>query len=258
MIIANCKSQDVNKKLVGINTLISFFSDTSCIEEQFNLLTTNVQHSLKALSIQPNPDSKEAYFQFGNFLFSMLFNVSYILDTNISFYSLKPNLNDHSLFFVHHNSLIDKEKQELINKYNNGKYQLVGIQKDGQEFTDELFRLCLQFLSLISNFDKIFDLQYVSYLILKRLYFIFPYFRKHIEDLISFVLVNVCLFTEKHNLMNSEECRNFIAFILANDSSGIKTKLENRLKLKNANYEQLKPLSSNECNFLIFFKFKFV
>jgi hypothetical protein len=210
------------------------------------MLLTNVPQIVKSLMNQPSADYKDAYFQFGHFICSLLFNTSTILDTNISFYSLKPNLNESCLFFVYNNELIDKEQQGLISKYNNQKF-ILNESKILQSAGEDLVKLCIQYVTAIVNFDKEFDLQYVSFIILKRLYFIFPNMRSSIADLLAFTLVNICLFNDRAYLENSEDCRNFIAYLQTFDTSDIKEKLNKRIQAKKANVDQLKPKSNNEC-----------
>ena len=248
-----CKSNDKNKKLDGVSSLIQIFSNTTSLEQQIYILIHNVPSILKAFLFEPKPEYKEAYFNFGNFLFSMLYNLQYTLDADIGFYSMKENRNENSLFFVYNDIVIDKTQSEMIKKYNNSKYSLVTGKQS--PLTDELFRMCLQLVTTISSFSKLFDLQYISYVILKRLYFVFPNFRKHLEELISTVLVNICLFTEDYNIKNSEECRTFISYLQLNDRSSITEKLNSKIQFHSANVEKKLSMSNEQSKFFMICQF---
>lgn len=256
-----CSQPDIYKKQEALNQIIQVFSTTSCLEEQFHLLVTHIPQLCKSFLTQPNPDYKGVYFQLGHFICSILYNTTFIFDSNIPEFHLasndtniQSNSNFNNLLFIVNDDVkIGKEQQELINKYNKHKFVLTD-QNNLITASDELFKICLQYVNVLSHFDKIFDIQYVCYIILKRLYFIFPHFRRNIEDLISIILVNLCLFTEASQVENTEEVRMFVSYILSFDNSTLVQKLNSRIELKSANVEiKGKSFSNSECKLYIHF-----
>jgi hypothetical protein len=86
-------------------------------------------------------------------------------------------------------------------------------------------------------YENVFDLQFICYIILKRVYFNFPQFRNHIEDTLATILVNLCCFKEIYERETTEECRHFINYLLKEGNEEMKAKLKKRIETKNANIE---------------------
>ena len=239
-----CKSNDATKKMEGLNILLSYFSNTSSLTEQLHLMNAYVPTIVKALSVNAHSDFCDVYFQFGHILVSMFFNTSYFLNTNLNNYSLKSNLNENFLFFIYDNSIITNGA--LIERYNQVKVEL-SSQKKLLLGNDELFKIAFSFISIIYHFSDIFDMQFICFLILKRMYFQFSHMRKNIEDILINVLTNICLFKDEKYLEDAEECRIFISYIQLNDSTSLKEKLNERLVQKSIEIRQI----SNDGKFLI-------
>lgn len=237
------------------------FSLMNSLDEQFEILIEKLPTIIKSVILKPNPEMKEAYFQLGHFLCSMLFNYCFILETDLQDYKLvshnKNNsneLNRNSLFFIKDELLITQESIFKFNFLNKVKYQLT-YQKDILIKCESIVNVCLQVVRTLCVYEKIFDLQYVCFILLKRLYFTFPKYRNLIEDDLVLILVNMCLFTNKYEIENSQESRLFIKYLLQNNNNNtessnylyginnshnlryednIKNKLQKRIQIKDA------------------------
>ena len=131
-------------------------------------------------------------------------NITYILDDKV----IKvEELNDNFNF-------LEKKLYELT------------FQKDILELNEQIVEICLLYVDLIIQYDKIFPLQYISYLILRRIYFIFPKYRDNIGDKIIQSLTNLSKFQGQFEWNTSLESRQFAYYLLLNDlklSKGIKS-----------------------------------
>jgi hypothetical protein len=215
------------------------FGNTISLEEQFDLLIEKIPPIVKALIHQPNPEFKDAYFQIGNFICSMLFATKFKIDAYIPDYRINTSeLNKNFFFLLADDSLIDSDNRESISFLHNSAYELTS-QKDILTKCENIFTICNLILNTLSIYETIFDLQFVCYIILKRIYFTFPQFRKQIEDLLAMSLVNLCCFKEPFERESTEECRSFIAFLLnsENTDEDLKTKLRKRMESKGINLD---------------------
>ena len=124
-------------------------------------------------------------------------NVTYILDDKvITMEDLTKDFN-----------FLEKKKFELT------------FQKELLELNEQIVEICLLYVDLIIQYDKIFPLQYISYLILRRIYFIFPQYIKSIKDKIIKVLSNLSKFQGQFEWNTSLESRQFAYYLLLNDKN---------------------------------------
>ena len=236
-IINLCKTNAIESKLEGILTLMEAFGDTYSLEEQFDLLLEYCPMIIKAVIHQPNPENRKVYFQLGNFIVSMLysykFKISALLNRSNTFPSSQTART--KTFYI-----IDPpsdNKPPVENNYTNmaflhGTSFELTTQKDILLKCENLFSICNLIVNTLSIYESIFDLQYVCYLVLKKLYFTFPQFRGQIEDLISLTLVNLCMFVNPMEKANSIECKQFLHYLLKNGEDSLKEKLNHRIQSK--------------------------
>ena len=124
-------------------------------------------------------------------------NVTYILeDKVIPIEDLSKDFN-----------FIEKKKFELT------------FQKELLELNEQIVEICLLYVDLIIQYNKIFPLQYISYLILRRIYFIFPQYIKNIKDKIIKALSNLSKFQGQFEWNTSLESRQFAYYLLLNDKN---------------------------------------
>ena len=242
-IISLCKSNLITSKQEGINLLMETFAQMNSIEEQFSILIEKVPSIIKTVIHQPNQEYKDVYFQLGHFLCSMIYNCSFILQTSLpNFKFTEKNLAFNNFFLMKDEILV---KPKSINKYNflnEMKYELTN-QKEILIKCEALVKVTLQVIRVLCVYEKIFDLQYVCFILLKRLYFTFPMHRHQFEDDIAMILINLCLFTGEYEIKNSTESKMFIAYLIQFDETSLKLKLEKRIEAKNASIETSTPKS---------------
>ena len=124
-------------------------------------------------------------------------NVTYILeDKVVSIEDLIENF-----------SFLEKKNFELT------------FQKELLELNEQIVEICLLYVDLIIQYNRIFPLQYISYLILRRIYFIFPKYIKNIGDKIIKALSNLSKFQGQFEWNTSLESRQFAYYLLLNDKN---------------------------------------
>lgn len=203
---------------------------------------------VKAVIHQPNPDYKDAYFQIGHFLCSMLYAYRFKIDANVNNYKLNKNeLYLNYLFIIKDNILLDEHSKKALEFLHECKYELTS-QKDLLIKCENILKICLLIINTLSIYEKIFDLQFLCYIILKRIFFTYPHFRKQIEDQLSVILSNLCLFSSKYDKENAEECKIFLHYLLQSQetSEDLKHKLKKRIEAKNCDIEFISSRSSLE------------
>ena len=93
------------------------------------------------------------------------------------------------------------------------------FQKELLELNEQIVEICLLYVDLIIQYNRIFPLQYISYLILRRIYFIFPKYIKNIGDKIIKALSNLSKFQGQFEWNTSLESRQFAYYLLINDKN---------------------------------------
>ncbi len=176
------------------------FGTLTGLAEQLDLLYEHVIVIIKALIQHPNPDYRDAYYQLGNFICSLLFNSKHKIDAFVPEYRLNSNeLNKNYFAILCDDQLIDETNKNDISFLHNAVYELT-TQKDLLVKCESIFKISNMVVSLLSINESMFDLQFICYVILKRLYFIFPQHRESIEDNLAMILVNLVLFTDSGNV----------------------------------------------------------
>ena len=111
------------------------------------------------------------------------------------------------------------KSEELNENFNFLEKQFFELtfQKEIFELNENIVEICLLYAQLITQYDKIFPLQYISYLILSRIYFIFPKYIPTIGDKIVQALKNLSKFQGQFEWNTSLESRQFAYYLLLND-----------------------------------------
>lgn len=243
-IVNLCKAESSSSKVEGINLLMETFALMNSLEEQFEVLIEKVPTIIKALIHQPNPDMKEAYFQIGHFLCSMLFNFSFVLDSDLSNFKFNEKLKDNNLYFIKDEIIMKQSSFHKFDFLNDVKFELT-TQKEILLKSESIVKVCLQVIRTLCVYEKIFDLQYVCFVLLRRLYFTFTKYRNAIEDDLVLILANICSFTGKYEISNSQDCRMFIQYLLQQEDL-MKNKLLKKIESKNVNIELENPASKKQ------------
>lgn len=174
-----------NHNLSNDNTVIK--SNFNTETENFKLtgnLTVGENYGKKK---QENLDEEENIYK----------NVTYILEDKVVD---MDNLNDNFQF-------LEKKNFELT------------FQKELLELNEQIVEICLLYVDLIIQYNRIFPLQYISYLILRRIYFIFPKYINNIGDKIIKALSNLSKFQGQFEWNTSLESRQFAYYLLLNDKN---------------------------------------
>ena len=241
IIIRFCNENNEENKLNGILQLIEYFSQTYSLNEQYDMLINHCSDIFKSIINKPNVDYSKVYFELGNFFLNLFFNYKYIL----KFDSSKKN---YVSTFLYLSDLISNEEKLLsnikVNNYSNDINQLSFLnevlfeetnQKEIMLKYENIFPISLLVLNTLIIYENEFDLQFICYLILRRIYFIFPQFRKETEDLLASSLINLCKFQSKEERKNIIECKQLLNYLLKEGNDTLKGKINHRLESKGKN-----------------------
>ena len=241
IIIRFCNENNEENKLNGILQLIEYFSQTYSLNEQYDMLINHCSDIFKSIINKPNVDYSKVYFELGNFFLNLFFNYKYIL----KFDSSKKN---YVSTFLYLSDLISNEEKLLsnikVNNYSNDINQLSFLnevlfeetnQKEIMLKYENIFPISLLVLNTLIIYENEFDLQFICYLILRRIYFIFPQFRKETEDLLASSLINLCKFQSKKKKKNIIECKQLLNYLLKEGNDTLKGKINHRLESKGKN-----------------------
>jgi hypothetical protein len=131
-------------------------------------------------------------------------------------------------------SLINPENLKFLN---NKKFELDEHKNFLLNYTN-IFSLCTTIVSCLIIYESSFNCQFAGFLILKRLYFIFPKYRNKIEDLITTTLVNLVSFKSEIIKNKNEPCEIFLKYLLQNGEKELKEKLITRLNAQKGKIEK--------------------
>ena len=248
-IIPLVSSDNSQEKEEGITQLIELISRAS-FSEQFELLYISGPDVLINLLKDPSEEYRNAYLKFGNLLCTLCYCNRFIVQaypviSEIPSSQSENNEDENSnkekekipnnVTFIFNDKLVkeDKELEFLHNK----PYELT-FQKEILELNEKIIEVCLLYINTLIKFEKIFPLQYICYLILRRIYFNFPSYKPEIGDNIVLVLSNLCKFTGQLEWNKSVESRQFAYYLLANDKDlGKKIKSATAISPSDVRYE---------------------
>ena len=241
IIMRFCEEDSEEDKLNGILQLIDYFNQTISINEQYDMLLEHCTQIIKVIINKPNEKYRKVYFELGNFILTLLFNYKYLI------YIDPTHRNQISQFFYLCDFVSSKEQSisnikvknltnnlDDINFLNDTLFEITE-QKDILLKCENIFSICLLVLNTLILYENFFDLQFICYLILKRIYFIFPQFIKNIEDLLTTSLINLCSFKNEEEKKKTLECRQFLNYLLNSENEELKSKLNLKIELKNKN-----------------------
>ena len=244
-ILSYLSNDSLREKQKGLLNLYSYFFKFNTINEQFDLFCEYGHLILNSIINQPNPSYIEIYYKAADFVISFIYNFFYIIkleDDN------EINTNN---FFLCDNmgiNIIDYKDLKLENfEYNNSPKNLEFLNNKKFELDEQknfllnytnIFSLCTTIVNCLIIYESSFNCQFAAYLILKRLYFIFPQYRKKIEDLITTTLLNIVSFKTEIIKNKNEQCEIFLKFLLQNGENELKEKLITRLNSQKGKIEK--------------------
>ena len=248
-ILMYCKGETAEEKEKGIENLNNYFFKLNSLNEQFELLCEYGQDIIKGIISQPNPSLINVYFKLSYFFISFLYNFIYKIKLNPNENNL--NLNDEDIKRLNEQYYILDSMEEnieltenlYVTKFHGKEYHnMKFLEKTLYEFDDDvknillshttIFSLCKSILDCIILFEESFKSQFACFLMLKRLYFIFPKYRNELEDLITTSLINLIAFDEEVVKESKEPYESFLLYLLENAEENLKTKLKERLLKK--------------------------
>jgi len=254
-IIMHFTNESLNEKEKGIINLNNYFFRLKSLNEQFDLLCVYGYLILNAVMNKQNPCYIELYYKTADFIISFVYNFYYIIKIekfnenyyNTNNYYLCDNIDMNSI--LNHDE-IKLEKFENLNNPENLKFLCdkkfeLNEQKSLLLNYTNIFSLSSTLVSYLMIYESSFDCQYISYLIIKRLYFIFPQFRDKIEDLLPIILINLINFKQEQIKVKDKSYIFFIKYLLIKGEKKLKEKINTRLGVQNLD-ENISKLIKDE------------
>ena len=248
-ILAFCKGETIEEKEKGLENLNSYFYKLNSLNEQFELLCQYGQDIIKGIISKPNPSLIDVYFKLSYFFISFLYNFIYKIklspnenSTNINIDENVKKINEQYYILDSMEENIELTENFYVTKfhgkeYHNMKfldktlYELDEMKNILSKYTS-IFTLCVSILNCLILFQDSFKSQFACFLMLKRLYFIFPKYRKELEDLITTSLINLICFDEEIVSESKEPYESFLLYLLQNGDEDLKNKLKERILKK--------------------------
>ncbi|MCQ2816778.1 MAG: hypothetical protein MJ252_05880 [archaeon] len=227
------ESDNCSDKEMGIELLASFINN-AFLPEQFELMHLCAPEVVPTLFNAASEEYDKAYIKFGNLLCTLLyptkFRISFKSKTSLDNMDNpemmggeinsgddedNDNFNLETLTYVVNDRPIQNLKDLFFLK--DAPYEL-SIQKEILELNSHIVEICLIFINTIIKRKTVFPLQFICYLICRRIYFSFPKYRKDIGDYIITSLSNLSKFQGQFEWKTSLESRQFAYYLLAHDS----------------------------------------
>ena len=246
-ILTLCKSEYAEEKEKGIENLSIYFSKLNSLNEQFELLCLFGEDIIKAVISKPNPILIETYYKLCYFFISFLYNFLYKIKLSPFENETKANIDDLNINKLNEQYYILDSMEENIEipdnlyvtqyhgkEYHNMKilnqalYELDSVKKILLKHT-RIFSLATSLLNCLILFQDSFKAQFACFLILKRLYFIFPKYLNETSDLIVTNLINLISFNEKIVEEYKDIFEPFLIYLIQKGEENLKNKLIERL-----------------------------
>jgi len=126
----------------------------------------------------------------------MLFATKFKINAHMPDYKLKKGeLSSNYFFLINNEELLDEYSKEQISFLHDIVFELT-TQKELLVNCENIINICNLIINTLTMYESMFNLLYVCYLIMKRIYFTFPLFRRSIEDSMAAVLADICQFKE--------------------------------------------------------------
>ena len=247
-ILVLCKGESAQEKENGLENLNSYFFKLNSLNEQFELLCQYGQDIIKAIISKSNPSLIDTYYKLSYFFISFLYNFVYRI--KLSPYENSTDVDNINIKKINEQYyILDSMEENIVLSENMYVTKFHGKEYHNMKFLDKtlyeldevkfillkhttIFTLCISLLKCLISFEESLKSQFACFLILKRLYFIFPKYRNELEDLISTALVNLICFDDDLVKENKEHYENFLIYLLQNGEENIKNKLKEKLDKK--------------------------
>ena len=249
-ILTLCKGETAEEKEKGIEILNSYFSKLNSLNEQIELLCLCGEDIIKAIISKPNPILIDTYYKLCYFFISFLYNFFYKIKLSPFEEENNSNMDDLNISKLNEQYyILDSMEENLeipdnlyVTKFHGKEYHNMKIINDTLYELDSvkkillkhtaIFSLAISLLNCLILFQESFKAQFACFLILKRLYFIFPKYINEIRDLIITNIINIISFDEKIINSYKDIFEPYILYLLQKGEENLKNKLKERLDKK--------------------------
>ena len=249
-ILILCKGETAEEKEKGIEILNSYFSKLNSLNEQIELLCLCGEDIIKAIISKPNPILIDTYYKLCYFFISFLYNFFYKIKLSPFEEENNSNMDDLNISKLNEQYyILDSMEENLeipdnlyVTKFHGKEYHNMKIINDTLYELDSvkkillkhtaIFSLAISLLNCLILFQESFKAQFACFLILKRLYFIFPKYINEIRDLIITNIINIISFDEKIINSYKDIFEPYILYLLQKGEENLKNKLKERLDKK--------------------------
>ena len=249
-ILTLCKGETAEEKEKGIEILNSYFSKLNSLNEQIELLCLCGEDIIKAIISKPNPILIDTYYKLCYFFISFLYNFFYKIKLSPFEDENNSNMDDLNIRKLNEQYyILDSMEENLeipdnlyVTKFHGKEYHNMKIINDTLYELDSvkkillkhtaIFSLAISLLNCLILFQESFKAQFACFLILKRLYFIFPKYINEIRDLIITNIINIISFDEKIINSYKDIFEPYILYLLQKGEENLKNKLKERLDKK--------------------------
>ena len=249
-ILILCKGETAEEKEKGIEILNSYFSKLNSLNEQIELLCLCGEDIIKAIISKPNPILIDTYYKLCYFFISFLYNFFYKIKLSPFEDGNNSNMDDLNISKLNEQYyILDSMEENLeipdnlyVTKFHGKEYHNMKIINDTLYELDSvkkillkhtaIFSLAISLLNCLILFQESFKAQFACFLILKRLYFIFPKYINEIRDLIITNIISIISFDEKIINCYKDIFEPYILYLLQKGEENLKNKLKERLDKK--------------------------
>ena len=248
-ILALCKGETPEEKLKGIELLSSQFYELNSLNEQFDTLCLYGEEIIKSIMSEPDPSLIDIYYKLSYFFMSFLYNSFYKINLTSFENDNNPNIDDNLRKLNEQYYIFDSMEENIefpenlyVTKYHGREYRnmklidqiIYELEEDKNILLNHtsIFSLAITILNCLISFDKLFKAQFVCFLMLKRLYFIFPKYRNDLCDLIVTTMINIINFDDKIIKNIKDIFEPFLFYLLQKGEINIKNKLKEKFLQK--------------------------
>ena len=245
-IIDLLSSNQFENKEKGVDFLINYINKISFIE-QYELINQYSGEIIVKLFKDISEDYSNLYFKIGKILYNLLISNQFIITENIE---IETETKKDKINLIYNDYLLNKIKDfYILLPYKNYEFY---FENDIKYLIEKIIDISITFITIIRKFNENFDIQYISYLILKKIYFSFPKYRNEIREYIPNILNNLCHTQEQKQWNLSLGSRQFAYYLLVNDKE-LTTKIKSSTEISPID---IKFENINLFNFDIDFGFK--
>ena len=249
-ILTLCKGQTAEEKEKGIEQLNAHFYELNSLKEQFDILCLFGEEIIKAIINEPKQSMIDTYYKLSYFFISFLYNTSYKIKLSPYEREINSNIDEKNIRKLNEQYyLLDSMEENIefpenlyVIKYHGKEYRnmkilnqlIYKIEEDKNVLLEHtsICNLSISILNCLISFNTSFKAQFVCFLMLKRLYFIFPKYRNDLTDLIVNTLINILSLDEKTVNNIKDIFEPFLFYLIRKGDEDIQNKLIEALEKK--------------------------